>query len=154
MTPDIDERLASVVRALTDVILPSLPPEAALAAEQAHLSIGHLQIIRAQLDAAPGYEAEELADARALGASLTTGVSGGPATTKAIAGIGDALKGDGNARDARRAIHASIASLIRAVSQDGDAGARQAVSATILADQKARVLKDRQWFAPFGFDKV
>jgi hypothetical protein len=154
MTPDIDERLASVVRALTDVILPSLPPEASLAAEQAHLSIGHLQIIRAQMDAAPGYEAEELADARALGTSLTNGISGGPSTTKALAGIANALKSEGNARDARRAIHASIASLIRAVSQDGDAGARQSVSATILAEQKARVLKDRKWFAPFGFDKV
>jgi hypothetical protein len=154
MTPDIDERLSSVIRALTDVILPSLPPEAGLAAEQAHLSIGHLQIIRAQMDAAPGYEAEELADARTLGASLTRGISGGPATTKALAGIADALKGDGNVRDARRAIHASIAALIRAVSEDGDAGARQSVSATILTDQKARVMKDRKWFAPFGFDKV
>jgi hypothetical protein len=154
MTPDIDERLASVIRALTDVILPSLPPEAGLAAEQAHLSIGQLQIIRAQMDAAPGYETEELADARTLGTSLTTGISGGPATTTSLAGIGRALKGGGNARDARRAIHASVAELIRAVSQDGDAGARQKVSATILADQKARVLKDRQWFAHFGFDKV
>jgi hypothetical protein len=154
MTPDIDERLSSVIRALTDVILPSLPPEASLAAEQAHLSIGHLQIIRAQMDAAPGYEAEELADARALGTLLTTGISGGAATIEALAGIAAALKGDGSVRDARRAIHARIADLIRAVSQDGDAGARELVSATILADQKARVLKDRQWFAPFGFDKV
>ena len=37
MTPNVDERLASVIRALTEVVLPHLPPEASLAQEQVHL---------------------------------------------------------------------------------------------------------------------
>ena len=37
MTPNVDERIASVIRSLSEVILPHLPPEASLAQEQAHL---------------------------------------------------------------------------------------------------------------------
>jgi hypothetical protein len=152
MTPSIDERLASVIRALTDVILPSLTPEAALAAEQAHLSIGQLQIIRAQIDAAPAFEAEELEDARSLAAALAGSISGGPATAAALAGIGSALAGTGSVREARTAINGSVAVLVRAVATDGDKGMRERLSETIVALQQPRIAKDRQWFAPFGFD--
>ncbi|HMO68292.1 MAG TPA: hypothetical protein PKE25_06450, partial [Novosphingobium sp.] len=68
MIPSIDDRLASVVRALTEGILPHLPADASLAQEQVQLCIGHLQILRAQIDAAPAFEREELADAAALAA--------------------------------------------------------------------------------------
>ena len=73
----MDDRLASIVRSLTDIILPSLPGDAGLAQEQAHLAIGHLQIIRAQLDALPAFEAEELSDARLLGLALLADDAGG-----------------------------------------------------------------------------
>ncbi len=59
MTPTVDERLASLIRSLSQVVLPHLPPEASLAQEQVHLSLGHLQILRAQIDAAPAFEVED-----------------------------------------------------------------------------------------------
>ena len=48
------------MRALSEVILPHLPAEASLAQEQVHLCIGHLQIIRGQIDEAPAFERGEL----------------------------------------------------------------------------------------------
>lgn len=156
MTPSIDERLASVVRALTEVILPHLPPEASLAQEQVHLAIGHLQIIRAQLDDAPAFEREELDDAVVLARALADCVQGGPATTGALSEMAAAVaRADGSdVRGQRQAIHDAIDGLIKAASADASPEARQALSRTIIAHEHTRAQKDRKWFAPFGFDTL
>jgi hypothetical protein len=158
--PPIEDRLASVVRALTDVILPSLPPEAGLAQEQVQLCIGHLQILRAQYDASLSFETDELADAIALGDALKAIVRGGTATRAAMSALDSALAEGRSAstpsdiRQTRVAIHASIAGLVSAVAADGDEGSRKQLPRTILEHEKPRVLKDRKWFAPFGFDTL
>jgi hypothetical protein len=156
MTPTVDERLASVVRSLTEVILPHLPPEASLAQEQVHLTIGHLQILRAQLDAVPGYEREELDDAVAIGSALAAGVSGGAETGAAVAGLAVAVDAaDGaDVRGQASAINKAVDALVRAVSVDGGAGAKAALSTIILSHEAKRVEKDRRWFLPFGFDTM
>jgi hypothetical protein len=156
MSPSVDERLASIVRALTDVVLPSLPPEAGLAQEQIQLCIGHIQILRAQLDDLPGYEVEELADAAALGEALTR-CGGGPRTRAATATLGEALversaSGGGAVRAARQKINDAIGALVEAVAFDGDEASRAAVPGTILKMERERALKDRRWFSAFGFD--
>jgi hypothetical protein len=159
MTPSIDERLASIVRALSGVVLPSLPPEAALAREQVQLSIGHLQILRAQLDHLPAYEAEELADAVALAQALGA-CQGGPQTGAATAALRAAL-GTARAaadpaavREARVDVNGAIARLVAAAAEDGDATGRAGLRRAILAHEQARTAKDRRWFAPFGFDSL
>lgn len=160
MTPSVDERIASVVRALTDVILPSLPPEAGLAQEQVQLCVGHLQVLRAQFDGSLAFEAEELTDVIALGEALGALVKGGSATGTASAALRDALAAGRAAtapaevRQARVAINAGIAKLVAAVSTDGDERSRGGLPRTILEYEKPRVLKDRKWFAPFGFDSL
>jgi hypothetical protein len=156
MTPNCDERIASVIRALTEVILPQLPPEASLAQEQLHLSVGHLQIVKAQFDAIPAYEREELDDAVAIGKALQAGVAGGASTQHALVAVDGALAAtDGsNIRGQRQAIHDAIDALVRAVSTDGDAASRGNISRIILEHENARAHKDRQWFAPFGFDTL
>ena len=156
MIPSIDDRLASVIRAMTDLILPSLPAEAGLAIEQAQLSIGQLQIIRAQIDAAPAYEREELDDAHGLGTALLDGGAGGPATKAALAGLRAALAtvdpDPAAVRAARVTIHAAIDVLIKAMGVDGEAAYRSAAGQRIVALQAPRTAKDRKWFAPMGFD--
>lgn len=156
MIPNVDDRLASVIRALTEVILPHLPPEASLAQEQAHLAIGHLQILRAQIDAVPAFERGELDDAVALAAELGSGVSGGEATRAALAGLAAAAQAaDGS--DVRGHYHAAcqaVEALIRAVANDGDAAGQAALSRIVLKHEAVRAQKDREWFAPFGFDTL
>ena len=156
MTPTVDERLASIVRSLTEVILPHLPPEASLAQEQVQLSIGHLQILRAQLDAVPAHEREELADAIAIAKALIAGVSGEANTSAAIRDLSALAYGaDGSdVRGQTAAINKAVDALVRAVSADGADGAKVALSAIILAHEAARVDKDRRWFLPFGFDTM
>ena len=150
MTPTVDERLASLIRSLSQVVLPHLPPEASLAQEQVHLSLGHLQILRAQIDAAPAYEAEEAADAAQHGAALLA--LGGPGA----AALADAIKA-AQPQDVRtrvRTIHAGIDRYIRETWAAGDAALRADVTALVLDYERGRVRKDREWCAPFGFDSL
>jgi hypothetical protein len=152
MIPSVNDRLASVVRALTDVIMPSLPPEAGLAQEQIQLAIGHLQILQAQMDGSPAFEADEAEDARALGQALLAGGDGGAQTQAALGALKLAVETDAAPRDARMAIHTAIDTLVHKAAIDGSADFRAALGKTIIAMQTTRTMKDRQWFAPMGFD--
>lgn len=159
MTPNVDERIASVIRSLTEVVLPHLPPEASLAQEQVHLSVGHLQIIRAQLDDFVAFERGELDDALAIGRELADAVSGGAQTSTAIDAVNGALKaGTGGTpaevRSQTHAINDAIDALIVALSADGADGARERMRSIVLAREAARVEKDRRLFLPFGFDTM
>ena len=159
MIPSIDDRLASVVRALTEVILPHLPPEASLAKEQAQLCIGHLQILRAQIDAAPAFEREELADAITLARALSTTTTGHEKARIAMAAALDragAVDGH-NAAEVREHCHAvnqASEALIAAVSAHGDAAEMANLTALVIGHEQSRVQKDRLWCAPFGFDTL
>lgn len=156
MTPNFDERIASIIRALNEVILPHLPPEAALAQEQTQLCIGQLQIMRAQLDAMPLFEQEELADAIAIGMALAAQTSGGSSTKTALAGLTQAINSaDGTeVRSQGQAINDAIDRLVQGIGMDGDEPSKEALMTVILKHESARVLKDREWFAPFGFDTL
>lgn len=155
MIPTVDERIASVVRALSEVVLPHLPAEASLAQEQVQLCLGHLQILRAQLDHTPDFERGELEDARALARDLLAAVTGGATTTAALTTLEAATQGDhDDVRAARRQIHEAIDTLVKAVSTDGTVDAGAALRELILRHEAERSLKDRRWFAPYGFDTL
>jgi hypothetical protein len=156
MTPTVDERLASVVRSLTEVILPHLPPEASLAQEQVQLAIGHLQILRAQIDLIPAFEREELEDAVAIAKALIENVSGGVETTAAINALQAVIDTvpDNEARAQTVAINMAIDALVKAVSVDGAVGAKNKLASTILKYEHPRVQKDRRWFLAYGFDTM
>ncbi|HMP55102.1 MAG TPA: hypothetical protein PKD92_00825 [Novosphingobium sp.] len=153
MIPSIDDRLASVVRALSEVILPHLPADASLAQEQVQLCIGHLQILRAQIDAAPAFEREELADAAALAAALDKEIAGCEGERTALAAAVAGADGS-DPRGQRQAIHRAIEGLVGAVSAAGEAGDQAALSRPIIDHEQARARKGRAWGAPFGFDTL
>ena len=155
MNPSVDDRLASIIRSLTDIILPALPREAGLAQEQTHLAIGHLKIIRAQLDSVPAYEIEELADARVLAEALLSRGAGGSATTAAMSVLRAALqqdRGGEHPRQTRIRINQATDQLIRQLSDDGTPEFRAFAADTIVRLQSERALNDRKWFALMGFD--
>ena len=154
MIPTTDERIASIIRALTEVILPHLPDDASLAQEQGQLAIGHLQILQMQLDAAPEFEREELDDAKAIGEALAATISGGGDTSAAISALRVALDAaDGtDVRGHAKAVKEAIDALVPAVSADGAKGAKAKLTEIILKYERVRTQKDRLWFMPFGFD--
>lgn len=156
MTPNVDERLASIVRSLTEVVMPHLPSDASLAQEQVQLAIGHIQIIRSQLDQVPDFEQEELDDYRELAAALRDAASGGSKTSAARDAIDAALANASGlgVRDQRVAVNKAVEQLVDALPADGASGAQAKVAQMIVDHAERRTLKDREWFVPFGFDTL
>jgi len=155
MIPSVDDRLASIVRALNDIILPAVPAEASLARDLTALSIAHLQILRTQLDAAPAFELEELVDARKLANALLEKGDGGSEVEAALASLRQTLNRyttDEQPRQARVAIHSAIDDVIRKTGIDGSPGFREQLSRLVLDAESARAIKDRKWCLPMGFD--
>jgi hypothetical protein len=152
MIPETDEQLASVLRALTNVILPALPPQATLAREQTQLCIGQLQILRTQMDSIPAYEAAELADALKLAEELLKIIDAEPALSLALK-EGRSATGPKEIRNARKVVYAAIAKVI-AASADLALDQRTRLQNAILSAETTRAAMDRKWFAPYGFDSV
>ena len=57
-------------------------------------------------------------------------------------------------RGQRAAVLEAVDALVKAVSADGSSNAKAALPGVILKHETPRTLKDRQWFAPFGFDTL
>ena len=70
MLPNIDLRIANMVKALEQVILPALPRDQRLARDQAMLVAGHLRMLGDQSKAALRYERISLDDLAGLSRDL------------------------------------------------------------------------------------
>ncbi|ETI63752.1 hypothetical protein C100_11070 [Sphingobium sp. C100] len=73
MLPDIDLRIANMIKALEQVILPALPRDQRLARDQAMLVAGHLRMIGEQWKSALRYEQVALDDLQGLARDLLPG---------------------------------------------------------------------------------
>lgn len=83
MMPSIGLRLATLRRAVNEVILPAIAPDNALAREQAQLVAAHLELLARQLDDAPRIDAALARGTAALALTLSACASGGPRTQAA-----------------------------------------------------------------------
>jgi hypothetical protein len=86
MVPDISARIASSIRALSEVVAPAVPDREEMAKSQLGLAIAHLSLIVDQLTWYTGYQVEELnqriqfhAELTGESVSLTEGVVEPPA---------------------------------------------------------------------------
>lgn len=153
MNPSVDDRMNSVLRALQTVVLPALPSEASLAREQVMIAMGHLQILQAQRDATPDYEAEELADIRTMAEQIVAAEGSDIACISARDAVHQAMRSsDQHPRVAAEAIREAIDGLLIAAGGAGTEAYHQKLSHIILPQAQLRARKDRGWFAPMGFD--
>jgi hypothetical protein len=157
MMPSIELRLQTMAKAMTDVILPALAPENALAREQAQLMIAQLGMIAKHWRRAAEYDALGLRTILALAERLYAVAAGG-AETRAAAEALAALLRRREARptvvvDEERAVLANaIDALIRASGIDGDEAFKRASSEGILEYSVLQTWRDRVWSAGFGMD--
>lgn len=66
MTPSIDIRIATIVRAMEDVVAPAIDPGNSLAREQAALVVGQVRLIAAQWSRSEDYARVCLADRKSV----------------------------------------------------------------------------------------
>lgn len=153
MNPSTDDRINSALRALQTVILPSLPQDASLAREQVMLVMGHLQILQAQRDATPKYEAEELDDICHMGRLIVEVAGFGVSCLPARDALHAALQSsDHQPREAAEKIRVAMDALLVVAGQGDNKNYHATLSQLILPLAQSRAKKDRRWFAPMGFD--
>ena len=164
MSPSVDERLASIVRALTDVVLPSLPPEAGLAQEQIQLCRGLLDLLSRQLPLQFRFDCDELARLRSMGEELLPLAD--PHSTDAAArqALTDALKvSDDVLRRAKadpsevvssvRALRAATGELVKQACATGQRSDTARLENLVLEHSRDQLLRDRTWLLPQGWER-
>lgn len=150
MTPSIDLRISTIVRAMEDVVTPAIEEGNSLAREQAALIIGHLRLLAVQWSRADGYARTCLADL--VDTLVPLEPAGGEQTVAAGLHLGASLGSEGNAESRYKQIMAAADALVRAADADGDPGFRAELSARLLDFSLRQSLRDRSWFAGTGFD--
>lgn len=150
MTPSIDLRIETIVRAMEDVVTPAIDQENSLAREQVALIIGHLRLIGVQWSRAEGYAQTCLADLTDCVRPLRA--QGGPATEAAGRELQASLDTVGRAEAHYKQVMSAADALVRASYTDGDPKFRSELQACLLDFSLRQSLRDRSWFAGTGFD--
>lgn len=154
MNPDLDLRLKSVLKALTDVILPALPASERLARDQANLVIGHLTIIAEQWQHALNFELHNLAQSCLLAGELAGMNFDSALGDDLIAALSAAEAVDRNDYQAVTQIHRLLKSVIdRLISADHHcAPMPPAMLAAVLRYNHRRAPRERVWHRTAGLD--
>ena len=163
MVPDFSLRIQTMMRALNEFVIPSVPTENKLAREQANLVVGYLAIMADQCDYLMDYELSELREQCSLLQELLESAQGGPQTHAALRHAREML-GHGTAvaeldipsqKDTValvRALKGATDAVINASAEDGDPAFRDRVGKTIIKYAEPQLLRWRAWIRKAGFD--
>ena len=150
-----DLELKSVLRALTEVILPAVDGDNALAIEQTQLVIGMLQLMAARLPLQFRYDCDELARLVTLCETLAAHDADGTLSTACRDGAAVLARAKASPDEVLasvRALRAASGALIGSAYRDGDEATRAALSREVLAHAEQQLLRERAWFAPQGWE--
>lgn len=156
-------QIQSMIKSITDVVLPAIDPSNKLAQEQTRLILGTLSLMAKQLPLQYAFDCDELGRLNAFAQQLQAEVSGGDETQAALAALASSqrdaqqiLDRAGTTPDAIeaavRTLRATTGSLITGVYRDGDAHGQQQVKVAVLAMSKEQLLRDRAWVAMQGWE--
>lgn len=146
MNPSLELRVQSMLRAMTEVVIPALDAREALAQEQARLVVGHLHALSLQQRHASRCERLETLAMQRLAQDLLGHAAGGPRSLAAASSLRESL-----ASPEAAGLEAAIDLLIAASGEDGSPAFREAVTRLTLAHAKSASVRARSWFAAMGF---
>lgn len=156
-------QIQSVIKALTDVVLPAVDPDNKLAQEQARLAIGLLKLMGEQLPMQFRFDCDELQRLIQCSRELLGQARGGSATRAAQAALEGvakaaqlALEGARSSpqdvENSVRAMRAATGVLVTQVYRDGEPGSRAQVRDTVLAMSREQLLRDRSMLLMQGWE--
>lgn len=156
-------QIHSLIKAMTDVVLPAVDPQNKLAQEQARLIIGMLGLMAKQLPLQFHFDCDELARLVEFSRQLQCTASGGAETRASLLAVAasgahagallERAKADPQEIEhAVRALRTTTGAAIAAVYRDGDAACQSRVQAAVLAMSKEQLLRDRSWLLPQGWE--
>jgi hypothetical protein len=152
MLPNIDVRLANCIKALEEVIIPSLHASERMAREQALLVIGHLRMIGGQWKQALRFETTSLEAMAALARQIAgSDPNFGGELAAALAATESVDRRDIDAVEA--AISQVGTAIDKAIlGEDGCTALSPAAFAAILDYAERQALRERAWFKLCGLD--
>jgi hypothetical protein len=155
-------QIQTIIKAMTEDIIPALDQTNQLAMQSAHLTIGTLALIAQHLPLEYRYDCDELARlieiAKSLGAQLKPGGGATAAAELTEAGkvgsdvLSRARAEPGEIVDAVRRLRAASAKAVTAVYAAGDETAQAAVQKSVLSISKQQLLRDRSWLLMQGWE--
>ena len=162
MTPSIELRLQTMIKAMAEIILPAIGPGNDLAREQGQLMIAHLGLIARQWDKALAYDSLCLREMICLARKLCEDAAGGPQTTVAATALSALLQGHASGgelpttlakiKEVRVALAAGVDQVVRATEVDSTPTFHAASTKTIMDYAALQAWRDRVWFADAGMD--
>ncbi|MFT4582800.1 MAG: hypothetical protein ACI915_002861 [Gammaproteobacteria bacterium] len=156
-------QLSSMIKSMTDVVLPAIDPENQMAQEQAQLVVGMMHLMAMRLPMQFHYDLDELRRYLGLSQALIGACAGGALTKaeiqKLAACVTDGEQALAGAQTAPAELEAAtlelrirISAFIDTLWRDGEPNCRQAASRAVLAASKEQIERERAWFAPQGWD--
>jgi len=158
MVPDLDLQLQVAIKALTDAIAPAIDPANKVAAEQLHLTVATLTMVRDRLPIARRFTRRQLEDDLAMLDSLRALVtSGDPSRAAALGDAAERARSlladpqtDTAELETYRGILAEI--TVSAIEELQAGPAAPAVERIVLDATRRSIERRRAWCIPAGFE--
>ncbi|MGQ0700119.1 MAG: hypothetical protein ACT4PZ_17995 [Panacagrimonas sp.] len=156
-------QIPTLIKALTDVVLPAVDPHNKLAQEQAQLVIGSLQLIAQRLPLQYRYDRHELDSFLELGRQLERETAGSPGLASAASSLASSVASGsevfarvgaepGDIETANLALRESVGLVVQAAATLQDEPRRKAIESAVMAHAKDMLLRERAWLAMQGWE--
>jgi len=165
--PDLDLRpefiIKTVVKTMTDTVLPAVDPANTLAQEQTQLAIAMLDIVLQRLPLMYRYDRDELARNLALAALLREQAARLPGTAEAVGALGASTETGEDVMERSRAepseleaanfdLRARIGELITVIYAHTAIEDFAHISATVTSHAREQLLRDRAYLISQGWE--
>lgn len=156
-------QIQSIIKALTDVVLPAIDPDNKLAQEQSRLIVGSLNLMLKQMPLQFHFDCDELARLTGFAEELQRLASGGAQTTAALDDLRETAAGAARLLEHAKvspeeieqavgSLRAASGALISSVYRDGEHNAQERVEKATLAMSKEQLLRERSWVLSQGWE--
>jgi len=157
-------QIQSVVKAMSDVILPALDPANPLAQEQARLCIGHLSVIAARLSLQYRYDCDELGRLLALARSVQQLPGADALAPRSLTSVADgARRGEdvlararaepGELVEAVQALRALTSQLLQEAFENDPSGrVSDELQRLVMDASREQLLRERAWLKVQGWE--
>ena len=144
MIPSTELRLKTMMRAMTESIIPALDTDDSLAQEQAGLLMGHINALIQQQGLEPKVNQQEHQAMTELATFLLSVAEGGENTINARNVLANALQ-----QDCFETLSKAVERLI--ATEDATPAFKKAAWQPVLDYSKAAAARGQEWFKPMGF---
>ena len=145
MNPSVELRLRTMIRAVTENILPAIDPMDSLAQEQGRLLLGHLHALLQQHGHEESLRTRQRRLLDALARDLLEAGNGGPTTSAVREALAAALTANDDT------LSRAVERFVLATGEDGSPELHERVAVLVLAHAAEDVRAGDVWFRAMGF---